>query len=87
MSRWSSKTMSAIQTLINSVEDRTWFELKRHEGQPPSGHRQDYEGDPVQGIKHEWVDQTMNGGFSGDDFAGTVTFILGDYHLIVHYHC
>ena len=86
MSAWSTKTMSAISTLIKSVEDRTWFDLKRHEGQPPTGRKQDYEGETVRGIKHEWVSQTTNGGFSGDEFAGTVTFILGEYHLIIHYH-
>lgn len=78
--------MSAISTLISSVEDRTWFDLKLHDGQPPAGRKQDYEGKNVQGIKHEWVSQTTNGGFSGDEFAGTVTFILGEYHLIIHYH-
>lgn len=86
MTTFSSKTMLAIDTLSRSIEGAHTIFLQRHEGNPPRGKRQDYEGPPVNGIKYEWVDQS-GGGFSGDDFNGTVTFILGDYHLIVSYSC
>lgn len=29
-------------------------------------------------IKEEWVNQTTNGGYTGDDFAGTIYFKLKD---------
>lgn len=37
------------------------------------GNRQEVDGDL---IKEEWVNQTTNGGVSGDDFAGTIYFKL-----------
>ncbi|MBC8718775.1 hypothetical protein [Ochrobactrum sp. Marseille-Q0166] len=84
MTSFSSKTMQAIDTLSRSVDGVWSVMLIRHEGRPPRGNRQEYEGPPVNGIKHEWVDQS-GGGFTGDDFHGTVTFVLGDYHLIASY--
>lgn len=84
MTLFSSKTMQSIDTLSRSVDGAYNVFLQRHEGKPPRGKCQDYEGPAVKGIKHEWVDQS-GGGFSGDDFHGTVTFVLGDYHLIVSY--
>ena len=80
----AEKALDAISTLIGSVEGAYSVTLKGHEGFMPKGKRQDYEGPTVRGVKYEWVDQS-GGGFSGDDFHGTVTFVLDDYHLIVDY--
>lgn len=84
MSQWSNKTMSAIATLAGKVDGAFSIKLVEHNGASPKGEMQDYDGPAVDGIKHEWVDQS-GPGFSGDDFSGTVTFVLGDYHLVVEY--
>jgi hypothetical protein len=84
MARWSSKTMDAIATLAGSVDGNYSIHLRRHDGKPPNGDQQEYEGPPVAGVKHEWVDQ-RGPGISGDDYAGTVTFVLGEFHLLVEY--
>lgn len=78
-------TMQAISTLCASVDGGYSFHLARSNGKPPLGKKQEYEGETVNGVTHEYVDQTSNGGFTGDEFAGTVTFILGDFHLVVSY--
>jgi len=85
MARWSNKTMEAIATLVGSVDGAYSLLLRKHEGAKPRGKRQDYDGPEVPGIRDEWVDQN-GGGISGDDFHGTVSFVLGDYHLIVAFH-
>lgn len=84
MTSWSNRTMEAISTLAGSVDGAHAMTLKRHNGAPPKGERQDYEGPEVKGIRHEWVDQS-GPGMAGDDYYGTVTFVLGDFHLIVEY--
>ena len=84
MTAFSTKALEAITTRAGSVDGAHSIMLKRHEGYIPKGKRQPYEGPPVRGVKFEWVDQS-GGGFSGDDFYGTVTFELGEFHLIVSY--
>lgn len=85
MSAWSTKTLGAISKLAGSVDGVYSVKVTKHDGKPPPGKKQRYEGDPVSGVKYEWVDQSTGGGFTGDEFAGTVTFILGDYHLTIWY--
>lgn len=85
MTAFCSETLRAIDTLCRSVDDGHTVSLTKHEGRPPAGTRQDYEGPPVSGVEHEWVDQDDGGGLSGDSFTGTVTFVLGQYHLIVEF--
>jgi hypothetical protein len=41
----------------------------------PKGEKQELYGDL---IKEEWVNQTTNGGYTGDDFAGTIYFKLSE---------
>lgn len=82
--RWSNKTMAAISALTRSVDGAYAVRLVPHAGAQPQGDMQEYEGPEVDGIQHEWVDQS-GPGMAGDDFSGTVTFVLGDYHLIVEY--
>ncbi len=84
MSAWSSKTLDAITVLASSVDGAYSVAIKKKLGQTPSGSKQDYEGPAVDGVKHEWVVQG-GGGITGDDFHGTVTFVLGDYHLEVSF--
>ena len=84
MSRWSDKTLKAIEVLSSSVEGSYSITITHKPGKTPKGSKQDYEGPVVDGVKHEWVDQD-GGGFSGDDFHGHVTFVLGEYHLAVWY--
>ncbi len=52
----------------------------------PKGEKQiitDSEGDL---LKEEWVNQTTNGGYTGDDFAGTIYFKLSEgRYLEFHY--
>lgn len=81
---WSHTTMMAIATLSRSVDGAFSTKLVPHAGKDPKGDMQDYEGPHVDGVTHEWVDQS-GPGMSGDDFSGTVTFVLGDYHLVVEY--
>ena len=85
MSRWSNNTMAAIATLVGSVDGGHSVFLKRHDGVRPQGEQQDYEGPEVPGVRHEWVAQS-GPGIAGDDYYGTVSFVLGDYHLIVEFH-
>lgn len=84
MGRWSSKTLDAIAVLSSSVDGAYSVAIKKKPGQTPSGEKQDYEGPAVDGVKHEWVNQG-GGGITGDDFHGDVTFVLGDYHLVVSF--
>lgn len=85
LSGFHAGTMESISTLCDSVEGSYLFQLVRSNGNPPLGEKQEYEGETVNGVTHEYVRQTTNGGFTGDEFAGTVTFILGDFHLVVSY--
>jgi hypothetical protein len=84
MSNWSNKTLNAITVLASSVDGAYSAVVKHNPGQTPSGTKQDYEGPAVNGVKHEWVDQG-GGGITGDDFHGFVTFVLGEYHLVVSF--
>lgn len=84
LSAWSTETMAKISTLTASVDGNFSIRLSPHNGEKPKGDRQDYEGPEVRGIQHEWVDQS-GPGLGGDDFHGTVTFVLDDYHLVVEY--
>ena len=49
----------------------------------PKGDKQEIDGNL---IKEEWVNQTTNGGYSGDDFGGTIYFKLSENrYLCFHY--
>ena len=81
MSRFSNKTLAAIQTLISSVDGCHTVSIKPASAHTPIGEIQDCDAGPV--LK-EWVDQ-KGPGMGGDEFYGTVTWRLGDFYLIAGY--
>lgn len=83
MARFSRKTLDAISKLVESVEGVCSIKICKAEGYAPRGIMQDCDAGVV---PKEWVNQTTNGGFSGDEFAGTVTWKLGSHYLIASYN-
>lgn len=77
---WAPKTFERIYTLLRDAECYT-FDIMETANHTPAGNAQESGRDAP---KIEWVDQG-GGGFSGDDFHGTITWKLGDYYLIGHY--
>jgi hypothetical protein len=81
MSRFSNKTLAAVQALIASVGGCHGVEIKPAAEHLPKGEMQDCDAGIV---PKEWVDQ-RGPGMAGDEFYGTVTWKLGDFYLIASY--
>lgn len=80
MGKFSNKTLSAIYELANHA-DSHGLRIVRADRYKPKGEKQDC---GIAGVKHEWVKQS-GGGFTGDDFHGTVTWKIGDFYVIAYY--
>lgn len=83
MAKFSGKTLDALMALVDSVDGVTSFRVYGADGFTPKGEVKDCD---VGIVAKEWVDQTTGGGFSGDEFAGTVTWRLGRHYVVVQYH-
>lgn len=79
---WSEGTLSAIHDLIARSEGFYSFRIFDKATHKPKGSVQDSENGWT---AREWVDQSC--GYSGDDFTGTVSWILGRHVLVGTFAC
>lgn len=82
MTKFCSETMNAISTLLKGDEGYYGAYLVHTEKHTPEGEKQSCD----HGVADaKWVNEHYGGGFFGDDYSGTITWLLGSHYLIVSY--
>jgi hypothetical protein len=81
MPRFSNDTLATIKALIDGVDGYYMLKMYAIHEHEPKGKLQDCD---TKYVKTEWIYQE-GPGMSGDDYYGTVTWLLGDFYVVAHF--